>query len=87
MRRCSAQGPVGTRPGQHSLTSPPRPACPQAVNGILIPGGSQDLRPGAPFFDTVSHLFDLAIAANKKGNYFPVRGQLGLGVGEAHVHN
>lgn len=46
----------------------------QAVNGILIPGGAQDLRPGQPFFDTVSQLVDLAIAANDKGNYFPVRG-------------
>ncbi|KAL4856809.1 Gamma-glutamyl hydrolase A [Chlorella vulgaris] len=46
----------------------------KAVNGILIPGGAQDLRPGQPFFDTVSQLVDLAIAANDKGNYFPVHG-------------
>ena len=38
----------------------------------MIPGGSQDLRPGQPFFDTVERLFDLAVAANDKGNYFPV---------------
>lgn len=31
------------------------------------------MRPGQPFFDTVSQLVDLAIAANDKGNYFPVR--------------
>ena len=53
-----------------------RPACRrvplQAVNGILIPGGSQDLRPGQPFFDTVSQLVQLAVEANDKGNYFPV---------------
>lgn len=46
----------------------------KAVNGILIPGGSQDLRPGQPFFDTVSQLVQLAVEANDKGNYFPVHG-------------
>lgn len=44
----------------------------QAVNGILIPGGAQNLRPGQPFFDVVSQLYDLAIQANDKGEYFPV---------------
>lgn len=52
---------------------PRRPAAaPQAVNGILIPGGAQNLRPGEPFFDVVSQLYDLALEANDKGEYFPV---------------
>ncbi|KAL4434657.1 hypothetical protein ABPG77_002780 [Micractinium sp. CCAP 211/92] len=46
----------------------------KAVNGILIPGGAQNLRPGEPFFDVVSQLYDLAIEANDKGEYFPVYG-------------
>lgn len=48
----------------------------RAVSGLLIPGGGQDLRPGHPFFDTASLLFDLAREANRKGDYFPVRTQL-----------
>jgi hypothetical protein len=43
------------------------------VNGILIPGGAQDLRPGQPFYDTVAQLVDLAVEANDKGSHFPVR--------------
>ncbi|KAL4447534.1 hypothetical protein ABPG75_004753 [Micractinium tetrahymenae] len=46
----------------------------KAVNGILIPGGAQNLRPGEPFFDVVSQLYDLATEANDKGEYFPVYG-------------
>jgi gamma-glutamyl hydrolase len=46
----------------------------KAVNGILIPGGAQDLRPGQPFFDTVQQLVDLTIEANDNGNYFPLHG-------------
>lgn len=44
------------------------------VNGILVPGGAQDLRPGHPFFDTVSKLFDLTLQANDHGDFFPVSG-------------
>lgn len=46
----------------------------KAVNGILIPGGSQNLRPGEPFYDTVAQLYELAIEANDRGSYFPVYG-------------
>lgn len=42
------------------------------MNGILVPGGAQDLRPGQPFFDTVSQLVDLTLAANDAGEHFPV---------------
>lgn len=45
-----------------------------AVNGILIPGGGQDLSPGHPYYDAVKYLFDLVVAENDKGSVFPVRG-------------
>ncbi len=45
-----------------------------AVNGILIPGGSQDLRSGNPYFDTAELLFKLTLEANDKGDYFPLHG-------------
>ena len=45
-----------------------------AVNGVLIPGGSQDLRAGNPYFDTASLLFHLTLEANDKGDYFPLHG-------------
>ena len=48
-----------------------------AVNGLLIPGGSQTLRPGEPFYDTVAELFNLALDANDAGDYFPVSEQPG----------
>ncbi|KAL4537262.1 hypothetical protein Ndes2526B_g04834 [Nannochloris sp. 'desiccata'] len=45
-----------------------------AVNGILIPGGSQDLKAGNPYFDTAELLFKLTLEANDKGDYFPLHG-------------
>lgn len=45
-----------------------------AVNGLLIPGGSQDLRPGHPFFDVVTQLFELTLAANDRGDFMPLHG-------------
>lgn len=44
----------------------------KSVNGFLIPGGAQGLRPGVPFFDTATLLFDLTLEANDKGEYLPV---------------
>ena len=44
-----------------------------AVNGVLIPGGSQPLNKGYPYFDVASLLFELTIKANEQGDYFPVR--------------
>lgn len=44
----------------------------QAVNGVLLPGGSQDLKPGNPYYDTVAMLFDMTIKANDDGDFFPV---------------
>jgi gamma-glutamyl hydrolase len=44
----------------------------RAINGLLLPGGGADLRPGHPFYDTAAKLVQLAIDANDKGDYFPV---------------
>jgi gamma-glutamyl hydrolase len=44
------------------------------INGLLIPGGAANLRPGHTFFDTASRLFNLSLAANKAGDSFPVMG-------------
>ncbi|KAI8110154.1 hypothetical protein M9435_001833 [Picochlorum sp. BPE23] len=46
----------------------------KAVNGILIPGGGQDLSPGHPFYDAVKYLLDLTIEENDKGVLFPMHG-------------
>lgn len=42
------------------------------INGVLIPGGSQDLSPGHPYFDSVALLLNLTKEANDKGDFFPV---------------
>lgn len=44
------------------------------INGLLLPGGGADLRPGHMFYDTAARLVELAVAANDKGDYFPVSG-------------
>lgn len=41
---------------------------------MLIPGGSQDLRPGHPYYDSAELLLKLALEANDNGDYFPVHG-------------
>jgi len=43
------------------------------INGLLIPGGGATLKPGHPFYDAAHLLLRLAIQANDKGDYFPVR--------------
>ena len=43
-----------------------------SINGMLIPGGSADLKPGHPFYDATEYIFKLALEANDKGDYFPV---------------
>jgi len=45
-----------------------------AVNGVLIPGGSQYLKPGNLYFDTAELLFNLTLEANDKGDFFPLHG-------------
>jgi hypothetical protein len=44
----------------------------RAINGLLLPGGGAELRPGQPFYDTAARLVQLAVEANDKGDYFPV---------------
>ncbi|BDA45120.1 Gamma-glutamyl hydrolase [Coccomyxa sp. Obi] len=46
----------------------------KAVNGVLIPGGGQNLSPHHPFFDTTSLLLNLTLAANDAGDFFPLHG-------------
>jgi hypothetical protein len=43
------------------------------INGVLIPGGGQVLSPGHPFYDASDHLLSLALDANDRDDYFPVR--------------
>jgi len=45
-----------------------------SVNGILMPGGMQTLNSTLPFFDASLYLFNQAIMANARGDYFPVWG-------------
>jgi len=45
-----------------------------SVNAIVFTGGEQTLQKGLAFYDTAKYLFDLAVAANQKGDYFPVWG-------------
>ncbi|RMZ57383.1 hypothetical protein APUTEX25_004217 [Auxenochlorella protothecoides] len=44
------------------------------VNGILVPGGSQVLRPGHGFYDVTSKIFELTLKANDHGDFFPLHG-------------
>ncbi len=45
------------------------------INGLLLPGGGATLAPGHRFYDTAQQLVELALAANDKGDYFPVGGE------------
>lgn len=49
------------------------------INGVLIPGGGQNLSPGHLFYDTAKLLLQLAMDSNDRGDYFPVS-TLGLRV-------
>ena len=44
-----------------------------AINGLLVPGGSGNLTKGNPFYDNTEYLLKLAIEANDNGDYFPVQ--------------
>ena len=44
----------------------------KAVNGLLIPGGGQDLSPGHPYYDASAALFKMTLAANDAGDFIPV---------------
>ena len=45
----------------------------KAVNGLLIPGGGQNLSPGHPFYDASAALLQMTLAANDAGDFIPVR--------------
>jgi gamma-glutamyl hydrolase len=42
------------------------------INGVLFPGGSADIGVNSPLYNTAKYLIDLAMAANDKGDYFPI---------------
>lgn len=45
------------------------------LNGLLYPGGGADLAdPTSPFLVAATHLYNLALASNDQGNYFPLWG-------------
>jgi len=44
------------------------------VNGVLFPGGGTDVNVNSALWNTAKYLVDLAIAANDKGDYFPIEG-------------
>ena len=46
----------------------------EAINGVIIPGGGADLRPGAPYREQTAKLLEWAIESNKKGDPFFVHG-------------
>jgi len=41
---------------------------------FFFTGGGTDLLPGSAYYETGKHLYNLAIAANKRGEYFPLWG-------------
>ena len=45
-----------------------------SVNGIIFPGGDADFTPGTLFYNNAQYLFNLTIAANDAGDYFPLIG-------------
>ena len=45
-----------------------------AVNGVLIPGGSQTLSAGHPYYDATKLLLDMTIEENDNGVVFPLHG-------------
>ena len=44
-----------------------------SINGVLFTGGSMDLN-NTSYYKTAKKLIDLAVAANNKGDYFPIWG-------------
>jgi gamma-glutamyl hydrolase len=46
----------------------------KSVNGLLFTGGGLELKSGETYYDTSKYLWDLAMEANAKGDYFPLWG-------------
>ncbi|CAM1302608.1 GGH (predicted) [Pycnogonum litorale] len=44
-----------------------------SINGVLIPGGAQYLN-GTPYSETCRKIYNLAVEANDRGDYFPIWG-------------
>jgi len=42
------------------------------INGVLFPGGGADITVNSPLYNTAKYLLDLTMAANDKGDYFPI---------------
>lgn len=45
-----------------------------SINGFLLPGGGVDFGTQHQYWNTLSLIFNLAVKANKEGDYFPVWG-------------
>jgi len=45
-----------------------------SINGILFPGGSASLSPDLPFYKAAFFLYQLALDANDKGDFFQLQG-------------
>jgi len=45
-----------------------------SINGILFPGGATDLDPSTQFYRSAFFLYQLALDANDKGDFFPIQG-------------
>jgi len=44
------------------------------INGVLFPGGGNDISVGSPIYNTAKYLVNLAMDASSKGDYFPIEG-------------
>jgi len=42
------------------------------INGVLFPGGGANIGVNSPLYNTAQYLINLAMAANDKGDYFPI---------------
>jgi len=45
-----------------------------SINGILFTGGSLSLQKNTPYYQTALFLYNLALQANQKGDFFPIWG-------------
>jgi gamma-glutamyl hydrolase len=45
-----------------------------SINGVIFPGGGSDLNATTPLYKSAKYLYDLALDANNRGDYFPILG-------------
>ncbi|XP_065213053.1 gamma-glutamyl hydrolase A-like [Planococcus citri] len=45
-----------------------------SINGVVAPGGSNEIQPGCPYYDTFVTIIKIAEQMNNKGIYFPIMG-------------